>query len=406
LISRLLTAWAAIRDSLWATPLAIAVAGGGLAVFTLTYDAPWVLQAAWLYSGAAPQAPEFASSLVGAMITLTSLAFSITMVVLTLAAQQLGPRLIHLFLSDASTKIVLGLFLGTIVYLLFVLRALDGQPGGHAPALAITGGTGLVLCSVVALLFFVHSLGRSIVADRVVARVGDALDKGIHRVFPSSEIEHVATPQRMIPIAWAVCGYVRHIDYNALVRAAQEVDAVIVINMRVGSHVLVGETCAWRTSGDENALARALSRAVLFARERGDGDDPDNSLRRLVEIALRALSPGINDQFTAIAVIERLSASFALLLQRAEAPNCWRDTSGTPRLFGRALEVGTMLDAAFAPIFAAAQDKEQVTAVLKNHLMRLSALAPARRKEAIDSATKNIFDPLSAALTLQGKRGT
>lgn len=184
MFARLATMWDRTRDSLWALPLVIALLCATLAILALGVDLPWVSEIGWLYSGGTQQAPEFASSLVGAMITLMSLAFSITMVVLALAAQQLGPRLIEIFMRDRPTQAALGLFLGTVVYLLLVLRALDGSEVGRSPALAITGGTVLVLASVVTLLFFVHSLARSIVSDSIIARVGQMLEDEIIRTFP------------------------------------------------------------------------------------------------------------------------------------------------------------------------------------------------------------------------------
>jgi uncharacterized membrane protein len=90
--ARLLALWNGVANSLWALPLTIAAAGGVCALLALKIELPWTSEIAWLYAGGGEQAPEFAASLVGAMITLTALAFSITMVVLTLAAQQLGPQ--------------------------------------------------------------------------------------------------------------------------------------------------------------------------------------------------------------------------------------------------------------------------------------------------------------------------
>jgi uncharacterized membrane protein len=383
MIARFLSLWDNVRSSLWATPLAISALCAILAIAALTFKPPWTGSIAWLYAGNASQAPEFTSSLVGAMITLTALAFSITMVVLTLAAQQLGPRLIQIFMSDLQTKMSLGLFLGTIIYLLLVLRALGGSSDDDAPSLAITGGTALVLASTVTLLFFVHSLARSIASDNVVARVGDTLDNAILELFPKEPQLGVPPPAPRAPIAWESYGYVQRIDYDVLANAAAKADALLVLDFYPGRHLLRGEARAWRIGGDDEALRSALDRAVVVSSQRTLGQDPEWSVRQLVEIALRALSPGINDEFTAIAVIERLALSLSLLLSRADAPSCWEDHDGVARVFGPSPTFASMLISSCGQIIEAAADKPYVRYALAFNLRKLAALADETRRRLI-----------------------
>ena len=390
---RLLWVWEQVRGSLWALPLAIAAACAGLAILTLNLNLPWTSEAAWLYSGSARQAPQFAASLVGAMITLTSLAFSITMVVLTLAAQQLGPRLIQIFMGDRGTKFALGLFLGTVVYLLLVLRALDADDTGHAPNLAITGGTALVLASVVTLLFFVHALARSIVADHVIARVGDALDHAIERAFPETpEADAPPSPPaaKGAPISLSARGYVQRIDYDALAKAAQRRDVQIVLAYHAGAHILHGETDAWITGSSPEELRDALQQAIVVSSQRAGGQDPEWSARQLVEIALRALSPGINDEFTALAVIDRLALSIALLMRRADPGEVWRDDTGAARIFGPRPAAAIMIHGAFAQIIESSFGKTEVLSRLEETLQKLRVFAPARCREPLSVLQERI----------------
>ena len=196
MFTRLLTTWDSIRSSLWGLPLLMVVAAGVVAYAALSAPIGQGNDPVWyLYSGTAKETPQFLSNLVSAMITMATLAISITMVVLALAAQQLGPRLIRSFMSDRRTQISLGLFVSTVVYLLLVLRSAYGQNEAVAN-LAVTIGTALVLISVATLLFFVHHLARSIIADNVIDRVGAQLDNNIERLLPQERPDQPAPPPK------------------------------------------------------------------------------------------------------------------------------------------------------------------------------------------------------------------
>ena len=152
MLTRLLTAWHRIWMSLWALPLLMVLVAIGAAILAVHVPLSPGDNSVWfLYSGSAEEAPPFLTSLVTAMITMATLVISITMVVLTLAAQQLGPRLIRSFMADRRTQATLGLFVATVVYLLLVLRAAYGNVE-NVPNLAVSGGTLLVLLCLVALL--------------------------------------------------------------------------------------------------------------------------------------------------------------------------------------------------------------------------------------------------------------
>lgn len=383
MLARIRTLWDNIRYSLWALPLAIALGCGLLALAALGADLPWVSEIGWLYAGGSQQAPEFASSLVGAMITLTALAVSITMVVLTLAAQQLGPRLIEIFMRDRGTQAALGLFIGTVVYLLLVLRALDGGEESQSPALAITAGTGLVLLSVVTLLFFVHSLASTIVSDSIVARVGDALDAAMRASFPEATPSANAqtAPPRGLPVRLNARGYVQRVDYARLAKAAADHNAVVELAYGVGDHVVHGEIDAWVTATDD--LCDEIEACIVIGVRPSSTQDPKWSQRQLVEIALRALSSGVNDVFTALAVIDRLSLSLSLLVERGEARRVWCDASGAPRVFGPAPDFAAMLAGAFDQIRESGAGQGSVLLSLAENLTKLATLSHSHQHAAI-----------------------
>jgi len=357
MITRLITIWAAVRSSLWALPLLMVLAACGLAYAALHVDLGLGGSSVWfLFSGNSDQAPQFLSNLVTAMITMATLVVSITMVVLTLAAQQLGPRLIRSFMSDRRTQATLGLFVGTVVYLLLVLRNTYGQ-NESVSNLAVTGGTLLVLICVATLIVFVHHLAQSIIADNVIDRVGARLDADIARLLPEETAEQPEPPadvdKRGAPVQLAQGGYVQAVDFQSLVNAAARADAVVALDIRAGHHAVPGGVLAHvvpKKAEEDGALRQAIQNAVVIGRERTAVQDLEFSVRQLVEIALRALSPGINDPYTANAVVDRLTLSIAYMMTRGEAQSIWQDEDGKVRLVSPVSTFEGVADEAFNQI--------------------------------------------------------
>ena len=356
MFTRLVTLWETVRTSLWALPLAMVFAGCGLAVGALNIDLGFGSTSVWfLFSGSASQAPEFLSSLVTAMITMATLAISITMVVLTLAAQQLGPRLIRSFMSDRRTQLSLGLFAATVVYLLLVLRSAYGH-GNSVSNLAVTGGTVLVLLSIATLVLFVHHLAHSIISDNVIDRVGAQLDYDLMRLLPEKTPEKAAPPTKIektgAPVISPHGGYVQAIDFDSIVAAAAHANAKVAMDIRAGDHVVPGRTIAYVVPETElsDDFCQTIQNAVVVGAERTAVQDIEFSIRQLVEIALRALSPGINDPYTADAVLDRLTLSIARIMTRGSAKSVWEDADGTERLVAPVSTFEGITDAAFNQI--------------------------------------------------------
>ncbi|HEV7368740.1 DUF2254 domain-containing protein [Arenibaculum sp.] len=386
MFARLRTLWEMVRTGLWFVPGLLAAGAALLAWAALSFEIDLTGDGEtvwWLHSGDAEDAAELLSSLLTSMITMATLALSITMVVLTLAAGQLGPRLIRSFMADRRTQLMLGFFLATIVYLILVLRAINelgGEAGGTGGTsgvshLAVTIGTVLVLVCIFLLLFFVHHLARSIIADTVVERVGRDLDAAITAMLPDADGagEHPALPPSL-PEGGAGFGlerggYVQAVDHTGLAECARKAGAIIELGFRPGQHLLPsgrhGRVHPASALGGD--LRAAIADHVVLGSQRAAGQDLEFSVRQLVEIALRALSPGINDPFTAVAVIDRLGLSLARAMRRGAAANAWRDRDGIVRVTGPSTSFRGLVDVAFNQIRQTGEGKPAI-------LIRLMAI--------------------------------
>jgi len=382
IFTRLLTVWEAVRTSLWALPLLMIAAAFALAylVLTLGTGAPDLLT---LFGGSSSQAPTFLSSLMTAMINMSTLAVSITMVVLTLAAQQLGPRLIRSFMSDRRTQAALGLFVGTVIYLLLVLRNAYGVQN-KVPVLAVTGGTVLVIVCLIVLILFLHHLARSVVADSVIARVGAHLDDAIRRLCPEQDDGDSGADAAFddaAPVPLRQGGYVQAVEHGVIARAAGSASARVRVTARAGNHALTGAVAAHITpaAAATDGLRRTIQNAIVIGGERTTLQDIEYSVRHLVEVALRALSPGINDVYTALAVIERLSLSLRLMVQRGAPRSVWRDEDGALRVLASVSTFAGVTNAAFDQIRQNAGRNPAVLIALAEAIGQL--LAQARNDE-------------------------
>ena len=370
-----------VRARLWFIPVLMSLAALALAVLILR--SPWGLASNdpnvwWLFSGDAGTARDLLATLLSGMITMTSLVVSITIVVLSLAAAQLGPRLIWNFIGDRQIQAVIGLFLGTIIYTLVVLRSINEELGtDYVPHLAITVASLLTLACLFALLAHVSKLARSIVSDTMIDEVARRIDDAISRL-PSREPSATVEDDNSLPacrhaIALAQSGYVQHIDYMGLCGLASRHDVVVKVNIRPGDYALMGNDYlrihAHRPV-DDDTIAE-LRRRIVLGPERTPTQDLEFLTRQLVEIAVRALSPSLNDPYTAMAVINRISAALAQLSGRTIRPSRLHDAEGALRVISEQSDFGALVDVAFHPIRQSARDN---VLVLLEFAKRLSDL--------------------------------
>lgn len=388
-MDRIRNAIVLLQGQLWLIPLLMSVSALVLAWRLLTSGATlldgWNKDRLWwLFSGDASSARDLLSSLLSGLMTMISLVVSVTFVILTLAANQLGPRLIATFMADRQIQSVLGLFLGTILYVLVVLRTLDEGLGTQGvPHIAVTAGSILTGVCILALLFYVHKIARAIIADSVVARVATNLHNNIRSILPNK----ADGPERAVPdvvmdkssaVALGRSGYVQVVDYEELVSVACRANALLQVTVRAGHFVLqAGEHVIANSHHDlDKDTIDSIRSAFVVDTDRTPAQDLEYGLRQLVEIALRAVSPGINDPFTAIAVLDRLGAALEEIFQRSLQPVVWRDKDGVVRVIAQRSDLTGLTNVAFDAI---RQASSQLPTVLIRMADVLGQLAPVLR---------------------------
>ena len=354
-----------VRTSLWLIPALMFVIGAALALAMLQIEPA---SAEWLSVGNGEDARNLLSTLLGAVIGMASIVFSITVVSLSLAANAYGPRLIRTFRSSRSTQLVIGTLMMTIVYLLLVLRAVrGGWSAEEVPGAAVSVGTLLALVSVVALLAFIHGVATLMVADEVIRRVRMEFDAAIRKLPDAGEQAAPAElpadfEERAARIPLPREGYVQSVDYGEIVDWAERQDAIVRLDFRPGDFVVDGDhkVLIYPTPADPAQARKEIGRFIVSGQQRTPTQDLEFATRHLVEMAVRALSPGINDPFTALAVIDRLRGGLARLCQRELPAKAVPGPSGKLRLWRDETSFSGALDAAFRQIRQAGSAKPSV----------------------------------------------
>jgi uncharacterized membrane protein len=310
----------------------MAAAAALLAVISLEIDRrvqdDLVSQIGLFWTGGAEGARELLSTVAGSTITVAGVVFSMTLVVLSLASSQFGPRILRHFMADRGTQVVLGTFIATFVFSLLVLRNVRSMDEVRfVPSISVTLAIAFTLASLGVLIFFIHHVATSIQAPQLVARVGQDVLESIDAVFP----EHLGHPppeavdrpvEDLLPADFdrqsrtllaERSGYLQSVDEADLIERTVEANLIARVLVRPGHFVVEGQPLAyvWPASRVDDETLGKLANSLTIGRERTPTQDVELLLEQLVQVAVRALSPGVNDPFTAISCIDWLGAALS-----------------------------------------------------------------------------------------------
>ena len=346
-----------LGDAFWLRPalvVALCVLLGEAAVWAerAGWKAPLVPES-WVYSGGTSGARELLSAVASSTIGVAGTTFSITVAALTLASGQMGPRLLRNFVRDPGNQLVLGVFLGTFAYALVLLRTVrSADEGSFVPALGVSGALLLALLCVGTLIWFVHHIAAGINVETVIDVVHQDLSGAVARL--TLERPDPAPPAAPpaggggAPVLSSGSGYLRALDDGALADWASGRGATLTLLVRPGDYVFPGSSVAEVSpAGHAEAAEGAVAEALSLGTRQAAAQDLEFAVRQLVEVAVRALSPGVNDPFTAIMVLDRLGAVLCEVAPRhLPGPAVLRD--GRPVLRRpRAIDYDGLCDAMF-----------------------------------------------------------
>jgi uncharacterized membrane protein len=376
---RLLKFWDALRESYWFIPLLMTTAAIALAAVTTaldkTHGRDWLEAVPWLIENRPDGARQILSTIAGSMITVAGVVFSITVVAVVHASAQLGPRLLTNFMRDRGNQITLGTFIATFLYCLLVLRTVQSPedaltPGGEdlaagfVPHIGMLGALILTLCSVGVLIYFIHHIPRSIHVSHVVAEVGKELRRKVERRLPEalgepapedvdrSAIEPDDFAERAVTVDADGSGYVQAVDEKALLEIAFTNDLILVLHARPGVFVRPGKALVEAYPQDRvtDKIADSIRLSYAWGNKRTPMQDHMFLVNELAEIGIRALSPGINDPFTAVSCIDWLADGIASFVSH-EVPDKFRfDESGALRIIAHPIDLEEFAEAAFGQI--------------------------------------------------------
>jgi uncharacterized membrane protein len=332
-MSRVKLLWSDLQSSFWFVPSLIVMAAMALAAALIEADSigidHWLARWPRLFGTGAEGARGMLSTIAASTMSMVAVTFSITLVALTLASSQYTSRILRNFMRSRVTQSVLGILAGIFAYCLIVLRTIrDSQEGEFIPSVAVFFGFFLALAGVGVLIFFIHHIASSIQASSIIASVARETIRAVDRLFPSDgdDAPEKEEDQAHLPVAersWygvpaAKTGYIHSVDGDALLRLAREGNTTVRMERGIGDFVIENTTLASfaiELPPDDKAIAE-LNGAYSITRHRTVEQDPTFGIREIVDVALKALSSGVNDTSTAVMCVDYLAAVLARVATR------------------------------------------------------------------------------------------
>jgi uncharacterized membrane protein len=365
--------WEELRTTLWVVPAVLIVAAALLFLVTFEIDVAayhhHLTLPHWLRTGSADAERQVLIAIAAAVITVIGVVFSVTILALTLASQQFGPRMMRNFVRDIGNQVTLGVFVATFVYAVLSLVSVNSISASFVPYLSTSVAEALLLVDLGILIYFIHHIAQSIQLPEVIAGIADDLVRSIDSEFPQRVGEAPSPAEQRVSgksvtellklvedrgavVPAQVSGYIQYVGYAQLISIATRTDSFIRLEHRPGHFLAEGRPLAlvWpREAAPEVALA--LGRAHVVGPHRTLVQDPVFAIDQLVEIAIRALSTAVNDTFTALTCIDWLAAGLSRVSGRVLDEGVYRGAAdGRVRLIESDPSYARMVNRAFDKI--------------------------------------------------------
>ena len=347
-----------LRTGFWFVPSLMLFLAAGLALLLLHVDArvdPGMKTSVrWAYSGGPEGARSLLSTIAGSMITAASVTFSLASVALSIASQQYGSRVLRNFMRDRITQVLLGTFVSTFIYSVLVVRSIRGSDySGFVPAVSITVAIILALISLIMLIYFVHHVSTSIQASHIVSVISEEIQAAIPKLYPASTGKPVSSLNHeggfRVGVRKAIRietgGYLQAIDLDALLQFATEQSCVMEILLMPGDHLVPNGEVAnvWAQSEQSGTCVEKVCKSFTVGKQRTPEQDIRYPFQQLTDVIVRALSPGINDPFTAINGIDELASGISVLAQKPRVQEQRSDSGGHLRIVAPRPQIDQLL---------------------------------------------------------------
>ncbi len=373
-----------VRDSLFFVPLVIMALCIGLAALAVYLDSRFadsLTDASYLLASTVAGGRSIATTVAGATITVAAIVFSITALSSQIAANQYSPRAVRGFFEDAFQQIIIGLIVGTFTYSLLILGALSTSLAGSVepvPSVSVTIAIVLGVASAIGIVGYIdHSLRRFQI-DAVVRRIADGTLNAVHRQHRGQpdkpmDTESPAPSGKSGSVTATRTGWIQRINPKQLARALPP-NTVVRIRVRLGEAVSSGDRLAtvWPDPSESHEVVQSIRKVIITARERSLENDPGFGIRQLSDIALKALSPGINDPTTAVDVIHHLKVPIRAILQSDPPIRVYNGPEGQRVYLAETLSRSDFVHSAFAEIRLAAHSQPSVLRALLEVLTDLT----------------------------------
>jgi uncharacterized membrane protein len=386
-----------LNSNYWLVPALCVAAAIGLSYASQALDERLAdAEPAWyLFRGGPEGARSVLSAVVSSMLTLAGLVFSVTILVLQLASNQFSPRALRTFLKDRPSQLALGTFVGTFVYALLGLRIIRGTSEGierHVPSLSVWFAVVLSVLSVGAFIYYIHHVAQSIRAVVILTRIGEETRGTLEEMYPEglgedAEEAHAESPEGiptlLIPNP-STSGVLVTVNEERLLSCAQRAGVTVALVPMVGDFVPHGGTVFEVWGNGASLDAEELLAAITLGPERTLQQDTAFGFRQLVDIAERALSPGLNDPTTAVQAIDQLHDLLRGMVRRRFPSSARKDESGALRLICPRPDWNSYVRLALDEVRRYGEGSIQITRRLRFLLEDLLRVAPAFRRGELE----------------------
>ncbi|MCJ7558303.1 MAG: DUF2254 domain-containing protein [Gammaproteobacteria bacterium] len=411
-MNKLRQLWNNLQSSFWFTPSLIVVGSIVFAEALIEVDSAgsnrWLSQWPRLFGAGAEGARQILSTLAGSMMSVMGITFSMTLLALALVSGQYTSRILRNSMRSSVTQVTLGIFAGIFVYCLIVLRTIRNGEAEFVPSLALFFAFIMALGSVGVLIFFIHHIASSIQASSIIASVYHETIAAIDRFFPENtghapkkaedrtvEQDRPSLDERTwYAVPAAESGYIQSVDHGALLGLARDRKTIVRMERGIGAFVVQNTplgSLALTYPPDQEMIA-ALNGAYSISRYRTVEQDPAFGIRQIVDMALKALSPGVNDISTAVMGVDYLTAILARLTCR-QFPPSHRYDEETLRLISIVPTFEVLLGEALDQIRRSAEGNVSIMARMLGAIDTLASLTvnPSHRR-ALDEQVQWIAE--------------